>query len=258
MKNLVLSTLFVAVASQAAGCIFVSDDDPNPGDLGDISVSWSLKSTNAAVPGNPDVAAACPAGATSAILFALPVGAAPSTAFQDGYDCVDNSGVIGDLEPGTYDVWVQLTDTNVAVKFAESFSQRVTVNGGSVTPVTTDIYVDRGFFLVGWNLTGRAASCSGIANGGVSILATDGGGAALGFDTLVDCVEGEGRATISQPLPVRPAVANTTARYTIAVSLLNQATPAQSIGDAAVQANRGFDNVGNDTDDLGILPINVR
>lgn len=251
MKNLVLSTLFVAVASQAAGCIFVSDDDgPNPGDLGDVSISWALKSTDAG--GNP-IAAGCPAGATSAILFALPVGAAPSTAFQDGYDCIDNSGVIGDLEPGTYDVWVQLTDTNVAVKFAESFSQRVTVTGGSVTPVTTDIYVDRGFFLVGWNLTGRAASCSGIANGGVSILATVSGGA-NGFETLVNCTEGEGRETISEPVP---SALGAGASYTVAVSLLNQANPPLSIGDAPVQNNKVL-NYGNEAEDLGILSINVR
>ena len=51
MKNLVLPTLIAAVASLAAGCIIFADDG-NSG-LGNIQVTWSLKSTD--VGGNPIV-----------------------------------------------------------------------------------------------------------------------------------------------------------------------------------------------------------
>lgn len=258
MKNLVSSILFAAVASQAAGCIIVSDDTPPIDDLGAVRMTWALKSTNPAAAGNPDVTAQCPQGADTAILFALPQGADPSTAFFDQYDCVDGAGTVADLEPGTYVVWTQITDHPGTTKFAESGSQIVQVTSGGTATVANDIYVDRGFFFVGWNLTGRATTCSGITNGGVSILATDGGGAATGFEDLVDCAEGEGRQTISQPLPVRPALPNTTAQYTVAVALLNRANPPQSIGDAPVTPSRGFQNFGGATVDLGILNIAVR
>lgn len=257
MKNLVFATLIAAAASQAAGCIIFSDDD-NPSGLGDIHVTWSLKSTNPTLPNNPDVVnAPCPAGATTATLFALPAGAPPSSAFQDKYDCIDGTGTIADLEPGTYTVWVQLQDTSGATKFAESFSQDVQVLSNNVTSAPTEIFVDRGFFFVGWNLSNRFQSCAqATGNDGVSIVATDGGGAMAGFDTVVDCIEGEGRKTISQPLPLRMWKPGTNGQYTVVASLLN--AQQQSIGDSQVTVARGFQNFGGATEDLGILNIVVR
>lgn len=252
MKNLVYSTLLAAVATQAAGCIIVSDDDG--GGLGSIHASWALKSTdNQGMP----ILAGCPAGATTATVFSLPAGAAPASAFQDKFDCIDGAGHVTDLEPGSYTVWVQLTDTSGATKFAESGSQSIIVTDGGTATAPYDIYVDRAFFMVGWNLTGRANSCSGITNDGVSILATVSGGANA-FETLVNCTEGEGRQTVSEPVP---SALGGTAIYTVAVSLMrsNGANPPvlQSIGDAAPQTNKALD-YGNEYENLGILPINVR
>lgn len=250
MKNLVSSILFAAVASQAAGCIIVSDDTQPIDDLGDISISWALKSTNQA---GDTIPAGCPVGSDTATLFALPQGADPSNAFSDSYDCIDGAGLIADLEPGTYIVWVQLTDHAGTTKFAESGSQIIQVVSGLSTPAAYDIYVDRGFFLAGWNLVrGGATSCAAVQNGGVSILATVSGGA-NGFETLVNCEEGEGRKTITEPIP--SALGG--ARYTVAISLLNRANPPQSIGDAAPLANKSLD-YGNELEDLGIVQINVR
>ena len=263
MKNLVLSTLIAAAASQAAGCIITSDDDG--GGLGDIRVTWNLKSTDVSqrdpqhpnISLNPDVTAGCPAGADTVMLFALPVGAPPSTAFKDAYSCTDGSGVIGDLEPGQYTVWAQITDHPGTTKFAESFSQDLTVFAGNVTSSPFDIYVDRGFFFLGWTLNrGGAQSCASIPNHGVSVLSTDGGGAAVGFEDLIDCEAGEGQKTISQPLPVRPAAAGMTASYTVALSLLNALD--QSIGESADIPSRTFDNYGGAVNDLGVIQINVR
>ena len=161
MKNLVLSTLIAAVASQAAGCIIFSDDDGGtPSDLGQVRLTWTLKSTDVAAPGNPDVAGACPVGADTATLFALRAGDNAANAFQDKYDCIDGTGVLSDLEPGNYTVWVQISDHDGVTKFAESFSQDITVFAGNTTATPVDIYVDRGFIGVGWQLTGRVTSCA--------------------------------------------------------------------------------------------------
>ena len=253
MKNLVLSTLIAAGASLAAGCIISGDDGTTTG-RGGIEASWDLKSVDAQ--GNT-IQAGCPAGATTAEVFALPLGADPSAAFSDKYDCIDPSGRLADLEAGVYTSWVRFTDTSGAMLFAESASQQVTVGAGNVIPVGFDVFIDHGFFIVGWNLTGAANRCSAVQNNGVSILATIGGGA-TGFETLVDCTEGEGVPTISEPIP---SSLTGTARYTVAVSLLrsNGATPPvlQSIGDAPVQANKSLD-YGNELENLGVLNIQVR
>lgn len=245
MKNLVYSTLLAAVATQAAGCIIVSDDDG--GGLGSIHASWALKSTDNQ--GNT-ITAACPAGATTATVFSLPAGAAPASAFQDKFDCIDGAGHVTDLEPGSYTVWVQLTDTSGATKFAESGSQSIIVTDGGTAGAPYDIYVDRAFFMVGWNLTGRFNSCAAAAgNQGVSIAATDGGGSL--FATLVDCTEGEGRQTITEPAPSSLTGA---AKYSVIVELMDRSM--RSIGMSTVQANKTLD-YGNEYEDLGILPINV-
>ncbi|HVV86076.1 MAG TPA: hypothetical protein VHE35_23615 [Kofleriaceae bacterium] len=255
MKTLVSFTLFAAIASQAAGCIIFSDDDGTSG-LGEIQVTWSLKSTDGQ--GNT-IAAGCPAGATSATLFALPDGAPPSSAFQDKYDCTDGRGTIADLDPGNYTVWVDLTDTSGATLFAESASQEVSVFSDSAATAANDIYVDRGFFLVGWNLTGSANRCTAVQNDGVSILATTSGGSS-GFETLVDCTEGEGHETVSEPVP---SALGGAATYTVAIALLRNVAPPgmpedlRSIGDAPDQPNHTLD-YGNKLEDLGIVPINVR
>jgi hypothetical protein len=253
MKNLVLSTLIVAAASQAAGCIIVDDDDPS---TGAVRVNWTLLSTNVAVAGNPDVTVSCPPGADTVTLFALRDGDLPAEAYQDKYDCVDGTGTMTDLPTGNYTVWAQLSDFPGTTKFAESFSKDALVTTGGVATVPHDIYVDRGFFFVGWNLTGRATSCAGITNNGVSVIATDGGGAALGFEDLIRCIDGERVKTITQPLPVRSTLPMTNAQYTVAVSLLNAQN--QSIGDGTTNPTGSFQNFGGATTDLGILNINVR
>ena len=80
MKRLILSALVLGAATQAAGCIIVSDDDP----VGDARVTWDLVSADAQ--GNT-IAAGCPAGATSAIVYSLEVGAPAGDAFVDKFNC---------------------------------------------------------------------------------------------------------------------------------------------------------------------------
>ena len=74
--------------------------------------------------------------------------------------------------------------------------------------------------------------------------------------------EGEGQATISQPVPsVGSGLPNIIGRYTVAVALLRQVAPPpalpQSIGDALPVSNKTID-YGNEYENLGIVNIAVR
>ncbi len=249
MKRLILTALSIGAASQAAGCIIVSDDN----DTGDAQVSWTLLSAD--VNGNP-IAANCPAGATSAIIYSLLEGAPAGDAYVDKYACAAGGGSAADLPEGRYLVWVRLTDSSEATLFAESGSLITDIVAGAVTPVGHSIFVDHAFYQVGWTLTagGVNASCSQITTeDGVSMLATNSGG---GFvDTIVDCEEGEaGRQTITDPLPSSLAGS----AYTMAISLINVSN--QPIGDAptiAANPDRAL-NYGNEYQNLGSVNITVR
>lgn len=250
MKKLILSALVIGAATQAAGCIIVTDDDHT----GDAQVTWDLLSADQN--GNP-IAAGCPSGATTAVVYALPDGAPAGDAYIDKYDCVAGAGRAADLPEGRYLVWVRLTDTSENTLFAESGSLITDIVDGGVTPVNHDIFVDHAFYQLSWTLTptaGGSVNCSQVVGeDGVSILATNSGGGFI--DTIVDCEEGYGtNSTITDPLPSNLAGA----QYTIAVSLLNAAQ--QSIGDAPTipaSLDRALD-YGNEYQDLGTVDIVVR
>jgi len=250
MKNLILSALVIGAASQAAGCIIVSDDD----NTGDAQVTWDLLSADQN--GNP-IAAGCPSGATSAVIYALPDGAPAGDAYIDKYDCAAGGGLAADLPEGRYLVWVRLTDTSESTLFAESGSLVTDILTGSTTPVNHDIFVDHAFYQVGWTLTAQAGgglNCSQVVGeDGVSMAASFGGGGLI--DTVVDCEAGLAPlTTITDPLPSSLSGA----QYTMAISLLNAAQ--QSIGDAptiAASPDRALD-YGNEYQSLGTVGIVVR
>lgn len=250
MKNLILSALVIGAASQAAGCIIVSDND----DTGDALVTWALLSADA---NGTAIPAGCPSGATSAIIYALPDGAPAGDAYIDKYDCAAGGGAAADLPEGRYLVWVRLTDTSEATLYAESGSLITDIRAGSSTAVDHSIFVDHAFYQLSWTLNptgGGSVNCSQVVGeDGVSIAGTSGGGALI--DDVVDCEEGLSPAsTITSPWPSSLSGA----QYTIAVSLLN--AQQQSIGDApTIPANpdRALD-YGNEYQDLGTLAITVR
>lgn len=247
MKRLILSALVLGAATQAAGCIIVSDDDP----VGDAQVTWDLLSADAN--GNP-VAAGCPQGATTATVYSLLDGASPGDAYVDKFDCTALAGTAADLPTGRYQIWVRLTDTSESLLFAESGSLLADIGDGLVTPVNHDIYVDHAFFTMSWQLLtpgGGRAACGQVAGeDGVSIIASYGGGAFI--DTIVDCESGDDPAVaITDPLPIGND-------YTLALSLLN--AQQQSIGDSATippNPDRALD-YGNKFADLGVIDINLQ
>lgn len=252
MKRLILSALALGAASQAAGCIIVSDDTAE----GDARVSWNLVSADAN--GNT-IAAGCPQGADSAIVYSLLEGAPAGDAYVDKFSCAEGIGTADRLPPGRYQTWVRLTSFDEAILYAESGSVLADVADGLVTPVGLDIFVDHAFYLADWTLSptaGGQVSCSQVVGeDGVSILATHTGGSFI--DTIVDCESGEGgNIAITDPIP--SSIGPGGSQYTIAISLLN--AQQQSIGDAptiAASPDRAL-NYGNEYQDLGSVDIVVR
>lgn len=250
MKKLILSTLLIGAASQAAGCIIVTEDD----NTGDADVSWTLLSADQN--GNP-IPAGCPAGATSAIIYALPDGAAPGDAYIDKYDCAALGGTAADLPEGRYLVWVRLTDSSENTLYAESGSLVTDIVQGAITPVDQSIFVDHAFYQLSWTLApggSGSANCSQISGeNGVSVASTGPGGGLI--DDVIDCEEGLAPAsTITSPWPSSLSGQ----QYTISVALLNQQN--QSIGTAppiAASPDRAL-NYGNEYVDLGTVNIAVQ
>lgn len=241
MKNLVLSALLFAGLTQTAGCIIESNGDGT----GDIDVAWSLRSSDAA--GNV-ITSMCPAGADTVVVYAQrDIDAQP---FSDKFFCNAGGGVATSLEPGQYVVWIQITDTNSVVKYAESAGYLVNVVDGATTPLDLDIFTDRAFFQASWQLTGAANSCAAASADKMSILATVTGGADGFDDDTARCVDGEaGKSILTQtPVPI-----GTT--YTVVVAALD--TTGASIGDSAALTNRVLD-YGNKYDDLGVVTVPIR
>lgn len=246
MKNLVLSAMLFAGLTQAAGCIIVSDDAPTDF-VGDIGVNWSLLSTDAA--GN-NIGSTCPAGSGTITLYALRDG--DTQPYTDKYLCSDTSGLMDRLPEGAYTVWLEITDTSGATKFAISGDYQATVVADGLTPVNVSLYTDRAFFAASWNLTrlGAPTSCAAVNADKVSVLATVSGGSNGFDDDSNQCITGEGTAVAFTTLPVP-----TGQSYTVVIAALNAA--GLSIGDSAPLVNRAL-QIGNAALDLQTVEIPIR
>lgn len=244
MKNLVLSALLFAGLTQAAGCIIVADDTTGDG-TGDVNVSWSLLSSD--INGNI-IAAPCPVGGDTVQIISQRGNDAP---FTDTFFCADGGGIADRLPAGQYLVWIQITDSAGVTKFAESSAFPVTVVDGATTPQPIDIFTDRAFFQVSWNLTlgGSPTTCAAAAADKVSVLATVTGGSNGFDDDKAFCTDGEaGKQVFTQtPVPLDS--------YTVVVAALD--TTGASIGDSAPLTNKSLD-WGNEFENLGSVTIPLR
>ncbi|MEZ4401067.1 MAG: hypothetical protein R3B06_13670 [Kofleriaceae bacterium] len=237
MKNLVLSAFILGGLSQ--GCI-ITQPDP----AGDVQVTWSLHSSDA----NGQVTAAtCPAGGTSLTILSQP--ASGGAAYEDKFFCSDLSGTATDLPPGNYLVWIRITDTSGATKFAESAAYPVTVGDNAVTPIAIDLFTDRAFFQASWQMSraGSPTTCAAIGATNMSILATVSGGADAFDDDRSTCASGEtGNAVLTNtPVPTGSA-------YTVVLAPLN--SQGASLGTSAALTEQAL-TYGNQYLDLGDVPV---
>jgi hypothetical protein len=243
MKRLILSALVLGAASQAAGCIIVSDDDP----VGNADVGWALLTADGN--GNP-VTANCPQGANTAKVFSLRDGDAVGDAFIDKFNCQDGAGLATDLPTGNYLIWVQLTDNAETTLFAESGSIQAVIADGATTVVDHSIFVDHAFINLSWRIMdpgGTRVPCATVGNeDGVSIAASTPGGGLI--DTLVDCESGDDPAiAITDPLPINM-------EWTLDLALLDAQENVLGSTEPAIPAGRELD-YGNEFQDLGTHDI---
>lgn len=247
MKNLVLSAMLVAGLSQVAGCIIVADDT-STGE-GDLTVTWSLLSSNTSDPANPTIPGGCPVGADTMKVYAV---RANDTPYTSKLLCANGTGPFNRLPEGTYTVWVEITDHDGTIKFAQSAEQTVTVTADAITPVNFSLYSDRAFFAASWNLTrtGSPTTCAAVNAGKMSILATVSGGSNGFDDDSLQCTAGEGAniAITTTPVPVGQS-------YTVVVAALNSV--GESIGDSSPLINRALD-IGNTALDLQTVTVPIR
>jgi len=236
-----MSALLIAAVSQAAGCIFVSDDDGTSG-TNSIDATWSLTDLGAPT--------GCPDGATTATIYAQR--ASDSTPFADIYDCADGGGVADNLPDGDFTVWVEITDDSGATLYAESEDAAISLAGGENANADFTIDAYNGFWDVGWNIIdagGNNVGCAGFANNtGVSVLSTQ-SGQVDGSDFLVDCTDGEAPSEVT----LTPDAGLPVGDYVVSLSLLDNETPPLALASSdPITARIDY---GNDFVDLGINDI---
>ncbi|MEZ4361652.1 MAG: hypothetical protein R3B48_15805 [Kofleriaceae bacterium] len=231
MKNLVLSTIAVALASQAAACIIVDDSEPTGNRL---AVTWNYKINEVTQPG-------CPAGVSDVYLMIQGSQATTADAFR--FSCAERT-LIAYVADDTYQVWVELgSPTSV---YAQSQSLVDDVFGVDKN-ITFDIHEDRGYFFAQWSLKGAVSNtllgCTQVSGlNKISLLATK-TGTNIGVDTQLDCGPGLGT---SLPLLV--------GFHTVALDAVNSAN--QTLGGIEIATNQEVKDR-NQSTNLGsqVLPI---
>lgn len=198
MKKLVMSALALGALSQAAGCIFVSDDDdPDPGNAS-VDATWTLTGGDCGV-------------ADTVSINALRAG--DTQPYRDLYDCVDGAGVATDLPPGSYEVWLDFTESNGDILWAQSAAVQLTLLGGDVLEADFTVAMDNGYFDASWEFVGGGSCASVPGEDGVSVLSTI-SGTTDAFDDIFNCEDG-----------LAPNIATTallpSADYTVSVAIID-------------------------------------
>lgn len=236
--------LLLSLALETLGCSGSGGGDdpgvpvtPRP-PPGSIALAWQPLTAGTNGTGVP---AECPAGASSARVH---VGNADRFYEQD-FACGALGGTLAYVTAGTYDVSVRFTDDG-GTRYAESPAQPVTVVANNPVTVDIDVFVDHGFYAVGWTLRavgGAAVPCSGVAGeNGVVMTATS----ALLLDSVVDCEDGDGDRAMTRPLPL--------GNYSLLLSIVDGAD--QVLG-SSLTINPGALDYGNQIVDLGLVDIQL-
>lgn len=186
MKNLVFCGVVAALASQAAGCIFVSDDTVD-GYL--IDSTWNYKINNVIQPG-------CPNGVNEVRVYIQ----SQTTGQEDVLVAGCGARTIGDyFVSDTYSVSVDLLGPGIIYQ-----SNAVILDIVSDQQITFDIHEDRGYFSAQWTLKGAnsnvALSCGQVADlDFIGLLSTKVGPIATAVDSRFPCADGIG---VSKPTEV--------------------------------------------------------
>ena len=249
MNKLILGSLVLAAASQAAGCIITTDDGD---EFAIVTAEWSLKSTAGQT-------LSCPPGITIAAVYAQEVDleyrrvGAP---FVTTYDCTANFGNTQPLPPSVYEMWVELTDASGNMVYATSTSRNEAApterfpDGYFVDVVDVDktfrttLLADGGYFQLDWDLRNAAnapITCAQVPK--VAVLSTSVTNPNNSFDDRFFCDENFGlTGGLLQ------------GAYTLEVQAINAA--GQGIGPQTMILNKQISSP-NKVNDLGTVMVRV-
>lgn len=236
MKKLVFVMLVAFGATQAGGCIIVSDDDDPPIDVGgSFDVTWSLD------PG-------CPVGGETAQLLIQEVdanGDPIGTGGDELYNCSDQGGATQILALGDYELTLNVISNDESTLFAQSDPEVFSIlSDGDVIPVSFSFPVDVGSFGLSWTVDGLTPDdvvCNDVSAMNVEIILDQGT-----LDTATfPCPAGEG-VTRELALGVYPLM------------ILDLVTEAGGgLLDAPIMLTNEELSVGNVVEDLGDFDLVV-
>ncbi|MFT3693924.1 MAG: hypothetical protein QM831_12335 [Kofleriaceae bacterium] len=243
MKKLALFTLFVAIVSQATGCIITSDDDGGGGGgTAYITANWDFKLLDG-------TQLQCPTGFDTAALYSQQVD--PVTFGNDAavvidlFTCDAFHGVSDGLNPTTHYSWVQIQNHDGTQTYAQTPEAFVDLTDADKT-FSANIYDDAGYFQLAWQLqdAGGPTTCAENPDiTGVEAISTEVGNPSNAASDIFHCGDHFG---ITDALPV--------GTYTISVDAFNSSMAA--VGNADALTNKTI-NDHNDITDLGTVTINL-
>ncbi|ACY18897.1 hypothetical protein [Haliangium ochraceum] len=260
-KKLLPALLFFGGVMQAAsGCIIVGDDssDPPPPpptpdaavplpdaaplpELGEFYLEWSF------VSGEDNAPAGCPNADDVIELVAQPKDGVEGDEIVAVYDCATGSdGYIVELEPGYYDVWVELRAADETLLAKSAVREEVYVDYDEVVEVEPyEFSIDHAYFALTWTIleAGEPSTCEAVGGDTVEVATTVVDTAELFVDGLA-CEDGFG---YTPALPVYEGeLATSVSLLDAGDFVLGQADPAQ----------QGFE-YGNQYVDLGNFTFDI-
>ena len=240
MKKVVLGTFIAAVMSQAAGCIFVTDDDGENAAI-DVGWQWQEVASNGALS-----ASQCPPNASISLHtqevdgFGDPIG----QEIIDIYDCEDGSAITPPLPPGRVSTF--LTGTSDVGSFTSflQFTDLTTVN----QVVDFELINNGGYIVFNWDLVGESGApldCEDVVDlDGVGIISTSVTTPTIAFDDQFECNQYYGTTA---PLPAD--------NYTVAVDAFNAAN--ESLVTEAVTLTLTVGALNDLNEELGVAVIEI-
>jgi len=239
MKNLVLSAAVLGVASFATGCTVTHTAPASTADVTWDLLDWNDQSKSVIHD------APCPTGSFNATVYSLPsTDTNRDHAVKDVFNCTDKGGFTDPLTPGSYNFWVDITDSSGAVLYAESNSVAGTITATTSTPVDFAFQVNRGFTAAAWALNhtgGAPADCTGV--NGIEFVNTNAADPNKFVSDVYTCADGHGQ---SDPLPL--------ATYNTSAEALDAAD--KQIGQAPLIQGTKI-AVGNEIKNLGTVVITL-
>ena len=214
--------------------------------LGTVTATWHLEDWDDAS-GQPTTAS-CPAGADTAIVYALPDGDTNAAdADKDLFNCTDGAGTTAGHIAGTYDVWVAITDHTGAQLFAQSNAQKLDVTDGSTVDADYSFQVNRGTVSAAWTLKGvQSGSALDCTTAGVAAVEMDN---MIGTNTPIsDQFNCSPQQNTSDPLPI--------GTYQVALQAVDSSTPPVGLGPATVAGTADI-QYGNQDVDEGTVVLQV-